>query len=89
MREIVIPRTRELLKSLSRQRAIECLFARIACHTKDGRDRSLSQRMPGWNNLLLPKDELPSQLVTGSSPSGDEIVVTKTTDSALTGTICG
>jgi nicotinamidase-related amidase len=42
--------------------------------------------MPGWNNLLLPKDELPSQLVAELQPEGDEIVVTKTTDSALTGT---
>ena len=37
-------------------------------------------------NLLLPKDELPSQLVAELQPQGDEIVVTKTTDSALTGT---
>jgi nicotinamidase-related amidase len=85
MRDIVIPRTRDLLK-LFRDNGYECLFARIACHTKNGRDRSLSQKMPGWNNLLLPKDELPSQLVDGLQPQGDEIVVTKTTDSALTGT---
>ena len=62
------------------------LFARIACHTHDGRDRSLSQKRPGWNNLLLPKDEWESQVVTAIAPHGDEIVVTKTTDSALTGT---
>jgi biuret amidohydrolase len=37
-------------------------------------------------NLLLPKDELPSQLVAELQPQGDEIAVTKTTDSALTGT---
>ena len=85
MRKSVIPRTAEMLK-LARQHGIECLFARIACHTKDGRDRSLSQKMPGWNNLLLPKDERPSQLVEALQPMGDEITVTKTTDSALTGT---
>jgi nicotinamidase-related amidase len=85
MHGIVIPRTQELL-SLFRKNGIECLFARIACHTKDGRDRSLSQKMPGWNNLLLPKDELPSQIPDALAPQGDEIVVTKTTDSALTGT---
>lgn len=85
MHRIVIPRTTELLK-LFRKHGIECLFARIACHTKDGRDRSLSQRMPGWNNLLLPKDEPPSQIIPEIAPAGDEIVVTKTTDSALTGT---
>jgi nicotinamidase-related amidase len=70
----------------ARRRGIECIFARIACHTKDGRDRSLSQKMPGWNNLLLPKDEQPSQMVPELAAMGDEIVVTKTTDSALTGT---
>ena len=85
MRDKVIPRTAELLR-LCRGAGVECLFARIACHTKDGRDRSLSQKMPGWNNLLLPKDEAPSQLVGDLVPRGDEICVTKTTDSALTGT---
>ena len=84
MNEIVIPRTAELL-SLARKNGIECLFARIACQTRDGRERSLSQKMPGWNNLLLPKDEHASQIVPQLKPRGDEIVVTKTTDSALTG----
>jgi nicotinamidase-related amidase len=81
----VIPRTQALL-AFCRQRGIECLFARIACHKTDGRDRSLSQKLPGWNNLLLPKTEHASQLVPALAPVGDEIVVTKTTDSALTGT---
>lgn len=81
----VIPRTAALLAS-ARAAGIECLFARIACHTDDGRDRSLSQKLPGWNNLLLPKRDLPGQMVTELQPVGDEIEVTKTTDSALTGT---
>lgn len=85
MQDTVIPRTADLLARF-RRHGVERLFARIACHTKDGRDRSLSQKMPGWNNLLLPKDESPSQLVPELAPAGDEIVVTKTTDSALTGT---
>jgi nicotinamidase-related amidase len=85
MHGTVIPNTARLLE-LARQNGIECLFARIACHTRDGRDRSLSQKMPGWNNLLLPKNDTPSQLVAELQPAGDEIVVTKTTDSALTGT---
>jgi nicotinamidase-related amidase len=85
MQNIVIPRTAKLL-DLFRRNGVECLFARIACHTKDGRDRSLSQKKPGWNNLLLPKDEHASQLAAELAPRGDEIVLTKTTDSALTGT---
>ena len=85
MHGIVIPRTQEVLR-LFRKAGIECIFARIACHTLNGRDRSLSQKMPGWNNLLLPKESEPSQVIGALQPVGDEIVVTKTTDSALTGT---
>jgi nicotinamidase-related amidase len=81
----LIPRTAAVLE-LCRARGIECLFARIACHKKNGRDRSLSQKLPGWNNLLLPKSEHASQFAPELAPVGDEIVVTKTTDSALTGT---
>lgn len=85
MRATVVP---TLARLIARFRADghEVLFARIACRTRDGRDRSLSQRKPGWNNLLLPHDEAPSQIVPELAPRGDEIVVTKTTDSALTGT---
>jgi nicotinamidase-related amidase len=85
MHKIVIPTTARLLK-LFRDHGMECVFARIATHTKDGRERSLSQKKPGWNNLLLPKNARESQLVPELSPRSDEIVVTKTTDSALTGT---
>jgi biuret amidohydrolase len=85
MRGQVVPRTRAMLAAC-RAAGIECVFARIACHTENGRDRSLSQKLPGWNNLLLPKNEWDSQLVPELQPVGDEIVVTKTTDSALTGT---
>ena len=85
MRATVIPSIRSLLARF-RADGHEVLFARIACHTRDGRDRSLSQRLPGWNNLLLPKDDWESQIVPDIAPQGDEIVLTKTTDSALTGT---
>jgi len=85
MNEIVIPNTQGLLAKF-RKNGLQCLFARIATQTRDGRERSLSQKKPGWNNLLLPIRESPSQLVPELSPQGDEIVVTKTTDSALTGT---
>ncbi len=85
MHGTVIPTIERLLAEF-RGRGLEVIFARIACLTADGRDRSLSQKKPGWNNLLLPKDELASQVVPKLAPKGDEIVVTKTTDSALTGT---
>jgi len=85
MREIVIPNTVKLIDQF-RARGMDVLFARIACLKKDGRDRSLSQKKPGWNYLLLPKDEEASQIVPELAPKDDEIVVCKTTDSALTGT---
>jgi biuret amidohydrolase len=85
MRGIVLP-TIEMLLDRFRRDGHEVLFARIACQTRNGRDRSLSQKLPGWNNLLLPKDDWASQIPAQIAPLGDEIVVTKTTDSALTGT---
>ena len=42
--------------------------------------------MPGWNNILITLDEDDSQIIEEIAPVNDEIVVTKTTDSALTGT---
>jgi len=85
MNQTVIPAIARL-QTRFRQDGHEILYARIACQTRDGRDRSLSQKRPGWNNLLLPKDEWESQIPPQLAPQGDEIVLTKTTDSALTGT---
>lgn len=85
MNGTVIPNTARLI-DWARGEGIEVMFARIACQTQDGRDRSLSQKKPGFNYLLLPRDRPDSQIVDALSPQGDEIVVTKTTDSALTGT---
>ncbi len=85
MREIVIPTT-QALQERFRSKGIDVIHARIACLLEDGRDRSLSQKKPGWNYLLLPKDSAESQIVPEIRPRPDEIVLTKTTDSALTGT---
>jgi biuret amidohydrolase len=85
MHGTVIPNIERLLARF-RGADIECMYARIACVTWDGRDRSLSQKKPGFNYLLLPHLDEPSQIVPRLAPQGDEIVVTKTTDSALTGT---
>ncbi len=85
MREIVIPNTQALIETF-RESKQEIVFARIACMTQNGRDRSLSQKKPGWNYLLMPLNTEESQFVPELAPIGDEIVITKTTDSALTGT---
>ncbi len=85
MNQTVIPNIAKLIESC-RERGVENIFARIACLKRDGRDRSLSQKKPGFNYLLLPKDEAESQVVPQLKPQDDEITIIKTTDSALTGT---
>ena len=85
MSDIVIPNNKRLI-DWARSEGIEVIFARIACQKTNGRDRSLSQKKPGFNYLLLPKDSEDSRIVSELNPLNDEIVITKTTDSALTGT---
>ncbi|MEM9782669.1 MAG: cysteine hydrolase family protein [Pseudomonadota bacterium] len=85
MRATVIPNTARLIED-ARGRGVEVIYARIACLKTDGRDRSLSQKKPGFNYLLLPKDRDDSNIVDALAPKDDEITVLKTTDSALTGT---
>ena len=85
MHATVIPTLQRLLDRF-RAGGLDVLFARIAALREDGRDRSLSQRKPGWNDLLLPKDQHASQIPDSIAPLAGEIVVTKTTDSAITGT---
>ncbi len=85
MNNVVIPNIARLIGEC-RERGIEVIFARIACHKTDGRDRSLSQKKPGFNYLLIPKDSDEGQFVPELTPTDDDIVVIKTTDSALTGT---
>lgn len=85
MERIVIPNT-AALQAWARGAGVEVIHARIACRKEDGRDRSLSQKKPGFNYLLLPQHREDSQIVDAVAPQGDEITVIKTTDSALTGT---
>ena len=85
LNETVLPNVKKV-EALFRKNKQDVIFARIACHLKDGRDRSLSQKMSGWNNILITLDDDDSQIIDDLAPINDEIVVTKTTDSALTGT---
>ncbi|MDY6260607.1 MAG: cysteine hydrolase family protein, partial [Succinivibrio sp.] len=85
LNETVLPNVKKI-EALFRKNKQDVIFARIACHLKDGRDRSLSQKMSGWNNILITLDDDDCQIIDDIAPVNDEIVVTKTTDSALTGT---
>ncbi len=85
MHGIVIPTTQRLLRAFRRS-DVEVMFARIACMKSDGRDRSLSQKKPGFNYLLMPHKTRTSQFIDELQAHDEEVVVCKTTDSALTGT---
>lgn len=82
---IVIPNIGKLL-TYFRKNQIEVVFSKITCLTQDGRDRSLTQKRPGWNYSLLPPNTKEAEIIDELYPLQDEIVVNKTTDSALTGT---
>lgn len=85
MNGTVIPNTARLIDDF-RKRGAEVIYVRIACLKEDGRDRSLSQKKPGFNYLLLPETREDAQIVPELAPQLDDIVISKTTDSALTGT---
>jgi len=82
---LTIPNNKKLLEFF-RTKQLEVTFGRIACHHKNGRDRSPVQRRPGWNNILLPIGDPGAEMVEELKPLNDEIVVNKTTDSVLSGT---
>jgi len=83
--EVVIPNNVKILEAF-RDKKMEVVFAIIQSHKKNGKDRSLVQRSSGFNQLLLPKGSKEAEIVEALSPRDDEVVVTKTTDSAITGT---
>ncbi len=83
--QVVIPNNAKLLKAF-REQGMEVCFAKIQCQKKDGSDRSLDQKATGYNELLLPPGAPSAEIVPELAPMEDELVVTKTTDSVLTGT---
>lgn len=83
--EVVIPNNQKILKAF-RDKKMDIVFAKIQCQKKDGRDRSLVQKASGFNELLLPPGSREAEIIPQIAPIEDEIVVCKTTDSAITGT---
>lgn len=81
----VIPNNQRILEAC-RNNGVEVIYAKIQSRTYDGRDRSLVQRSSGFNDLLLPPGSENSDIVPEITPLENEIVIRKTTDSAVTGT---
>ena len=80
----VVPNNKKLL-DFFRANGLEVIFAKIQCLKKNGADRSLDQKATGYNELLLPPGDPTAEIVPELAPQDDEIVIRKTTDSALTG----
>ncbi|MBR0140313.1 MAG: cysteine hydrolase [Firmicutes bacterium] len=83
--ETVLPNNVKLL-DFFRKNGLDVFFAKIQGRRRDGRDRSLDQKATGYNELLLPPKDPRAEILSELTPKEDEIVVVKTTDSALTGT---
>ena len=77
MRQTVIPNISRLIADC-RGRGVEVVYARIACHKRDGRDRSLSQKKPGFNYLLLlqPDNRVAQLKVETGRRVGDRVEIT-------------
>lgn len=82
---VTIPNNIRILKAF-REKGIEVAYAMIESQKRSGSDRSLVQKATGFNELLLPKGSEASRIIPELAPLEDEIVVKKTTDSAITGT---
>lgn len=83
--EVVIPNNKRLIDEF-RSQGMEVIFAKIQGMKKNGDDRSLDQKATGYNELLLLDGDKQTEIVSELAPIDDEIVVTKTTDSVLSGT---
>lgn len=83
--EVVVPNNARIINAF-REKGMEVTYAKIQCQKQNGSDRSLDHKATGYNELLLPPGTPSAEIVPELAPLPDEIVVTKTTDSALTGT---
>ena len=82
---VVLPNNAKILQAF-RDAHLDVVFAKIQGYTSHGRERSLTHKASGFNSLLLPPGEKDANIVDALSPQIDEIVLSKTTDGAVTGT---
>ena len=81
---LVIPNLQKLI-ALCRKVGMEVTYAKIQGYKRDGRDRSLDQKVTGFNQFLVTAGDHRGEIIQEIAPQLDDVVVTKTTDSALTG----
>jgi nicotinamidase-related amidase len=83
--KVVVPHIQQLI-AFCRRNKIEVSYAKIMGMKKDGRDRSIDQKMSGFNQFLVTEGDHRGEIIDEIKPEEDDIVVKKTTDSALIGT---
>ncbi|MCE5192561.1 cysteine hydrolase [bacterium] len=88
LNDVVIPNAKRLL-TFFRDQQMVVTFAAIGNQRADGRDRSPTQARPGWNYTLLRIGTREQEVVDELKPREGEVVVYKTTDSAVNGTQYG
>jgi len=88
LKETVIPNARRLL-TFFRDQQMVVTFATIGNQREDGRDRSPTQARPGWNHTLLKIGSRDQEVIDDLRPGEGEVIVCKTTDSAVNGTQYG
>lgn len=86
VRELVVPNVARLLARF-RAADLDVAFARVGSARADGRDRPRARRTP--EHSLMLADDPEAQIPEAVAPGPGEIVVTKTGDSALSGTGLG
>ena len=82
---VTIPNLQTLI-ALCRKTGMEVTYARIQGHKRDGSDRSLDQKVTGFNQFLVTAGDHRGEIIQEIAPQQDDVVVNKTTDSALNGT---
>lgn len=83
--DVVIPNLQSIIRSC-RDHQMEVTYAKIQGFKKSGTDRSLVQKMTGFNEFLVTEDDPRGAIIEELAPEKEDIVVNKTTDSVITGT---
>ena len=83
--DVVIPNLQSIIRSC-RDHQMEITYAKIQGFKKSGTDRSLVQKMTGFNEFLMTEDDPRGVIIEELAPEKEDIVVNKTTDSVITGT---
>ena len=83
--DVVIPNLQSIIRSC-RDHQMEVTYAKIQGFKKSGTDRSLVQKMTGFNEFLMTEDDPRGAIIEELAPEKEDIVVNKTTDSVITGT---